>query len=158
MEGGFSDEEYVMYEIPANQTGVIIIPNRDYADFIYMDTEYSFGEITGETRGELKFASVNESTVNVDANFRIFEDNSVTPTVSITLQGTTLHYEIVNFDIDKMLLFIADYNASGKMLRVQQVSPLKQAGDISVEEAANHRAFLLDRTTFAPLCAKASIP
>ena len=63
--------------------------------------EYSFGEM----RSELKFVSVNEGAVNADANFRIFQDDPVTPTVSITLVGTTLHYEIVTFDIDKMLLY-----------------------------------------------------
>ena len=73
MEASFDEEEYVMYEIPSDQDRVIITPNRDYADFIYMDTEYSFGEITDETRGELKFASLNEGSGSIGANFRIYE-------------------------------------------------------------------------------------
>ena len=74
MEGTISGEEYVMYEIPSDQNSVIIIPNNDYADFIYMDTEYSFGIITEATKGELTFATMNEGSVVGEANFRIFED------------------------------------------------------------------------------------
>ena len=77
MEGDFSDEEYIMYEIPSDQDRVIIIPTRDNADFIYMDTEYSFGKITDETRGELKFASLDEHGGLTEANFRIYEIDSV---------------------------------------------------------------------------------
>lgn len=73
MEGGTSGEEYVMFEIPVDQDRVLIIPNRDNADFIYMDTEYSFGQITDETRGELKFATMNEGAITEKASFRIFE-------------------------------------------------------------------------------------
>ena len=77
MDGDFEAEEYVMYEIPADQSRVIIVPNRDYADFIYMDTEYSFGKITDDTRGELKLATMNEGAVVSEASFRIFEADSV---------------------------------------------------------------------------------
>lgn len=77
MDGVFSGEEYVMYEIPADQESVIIIPNKDYADFIYMDTEYSFGEIADDTRGELRFASLKEGAVISEASFRIFGAGSV---------------------------------------------------------------------------------
>lgn len=73
MDGYLSGEEYVMYEIPSDQDRVVIIPNRDYADFIYMDTEYSFGEITDETRGELKFASMDDHGGTTEPIFRIFE-------------------------------------------------------------------------------------
>lgn len=73
LDGGISGEEYVMYEIPADQDGVIITPKRDNADFIYMDTEYSFGKITDETRGELVFATMNEGAVVDEADFRIYE-------------------------------------------------------------------------------------
>ena len=72
MDGVYSGEEYVMYEIPADQESVIIIPNKDYADFIYMDTEYIFGKITNDTRGELRFASLKEGAVISEASFRIF--------------------------------------------------------------------------------------
>lgn len=71
MEGNFADEEFVMYEIPADQDRVIIVPKRDNADFIYMDTEYSFGNITDDTRGEFKFASLSETGGNTSAEFRI---------------------------------------------------------------------------------------
>ena len=77
-------EEYVMYEIPANQDRVIIIPNRDYADFVYMDTEYSFGKISDETRGELRFATLNEYGSGSDADFIIFEKNTLTPIVTLS--------------------------------------------------------------------------
>ena len=73
MVGEFSDDAYVIYEIPRTQDHVIIIPSKDYADFIYMDTEYSFGEITDSTRGELRFTSMVPGAVSTVANFRIFE-------------------------------------------------------------------------------------
>ncbi len=77
MDSTFSDEEYVMYEIPSDQDRVVIIPNRDNADFIYLDTEYSFGEITENTRGELRFASLNEGSGSTFVGFRIYEVDSV---------------------------------------------------------------------------------
>lgn len=73
MVGEFSEDAYVIYEIPRTQDHVIIIPSKDYADFIYMDTEYSFGEITDSTRGELRFTSMVPGAVSTVANFRIFE-------------------------------------------------------------------------------------
>ena len=80
MDGGFSDQEYVMYEIPKDQDSVIIVPNRDNAEFIYMDTAYSFGAVSDETRGEFTFASsfdpLNESARSHEASFRIFETES----------------------------------------------------------------------------------
>ncbi len=72
MEGTVSGEQYVMYEIPAEQKWVYIIPNRDNADFIYMDTEYSFGKIEDHMRGKLVFATMNEGAVVSEANFQIF--------------------------------------------------------------------------------------
>ena len=72
MEGGLSGEEYVMYEIPADQKKVTIIPLRDNADFIYMDREYSFGSVADDTRGELTFATMTEGAVTSEANFRIY--------------------------------------------------------------------------------------
>ncbi len=73
MEAGFSDEEYVMYEIPADVNQVTIIPHRDNAEFVYMDTTYSFGEITDETHGVLTFASDNSGTADTDAEFEMYE-------------------------------------------------------------------------------------
>ena len=75
MAGG-ADEPYVVYEIPRSQNSVIIIPNRDNADFIYMDTEYSFGEITEDTRGELCFGSFIPGAADEQPVFRIFETSA----------------------------------------------------------------------------------
>ena len=90
MEGDISGEPYVMYEIPSNQNSVIIVPLRDNADFIYMDTEYSFGEITDETRGELRLATMNEGAVSTEANFRIFTVESETPTITVQPTDKTI--------------------------------------------------------------------
>lgn len=76
MEGTFSDEEYVMYEIPASVDRVVVIPNRDNATFIYMDEKYSFGKVTDETRGELKLASNSEGAGGTNASFRTYEGSS----------------------------------------------------------------------------------
>ena len=76
MEGDSSDEEYVMYEIPSDQDRVIIIPAKDNAHFNYLDTEYSFGKITDETRGELMLASPDDHGGLTEASFRIFEIDS----------------------------------------------------------------------------------
>lgn len=73
MEGNFGAEEYVMYVIPSDQTRVTIIPNRDYADFIYMDMEYSFGIISDEMRGDFEFATMDEGSGSMTARFRIYE-------------------------------------------------------------------------------------
>ena len=40
----------------------------------------------------------------------------------------------------------------GRMLRVQEVKPLKQSGEITVARNVQHKAFLLDRKTLKPLC------
>jgi len=86
-----SDEEYVMYEIPADQDRVTIIPKKDNADFIYMGTEFSFGEITDETRGELRFSSMDEESGGLNASFIIYEEETaIKPTV--TLSKTTFTY------------------------------------------------------------------
>lgn len=87
MEGGLGNEEYVMYEIPTSQDRVTIIPNRDHADFIYMDTEYSFGEITYETRGELKFATMDEHGASTGADFKIYEVDPMFGEPNFTLPG-----------------------------------------------------------------------
>ena len=118
MEGDISDEEYVMYEIPADQDRVIIIPNRDNADFIYMDTEYSFGNITDETRGELRFASLNEGASGSDATFRIYETGSILSTPKLTkvecnISGVKLTWDKV-IDAEKYRIFRKTYTASTK--------------------------------------------
>ena len=87
MEGS----DYVMYEIPADQKKVTIIPKKDNADFIYADTEYSFGKITDETRGELTFSSMDVETGGSDAKFVIYNKKPVAPTV--TLSKTSYTYD-----------------------------------------------------------------
>ena len=72
MEGAFAGIEYVMYEIPADVTKVTIIPNEDNADFIYMDTEYSFGTISDDTYGVLAFPTMDEGVVVTGASFQVF--------------------------------------------------------------------------------------
>ena len=73
MEGAPGGVEYVMYEIPDSVSEVTIIPKADNADFIYMDTEYSFGTVTDETYGVLTFASTDEHGVETASSFKIFE-------------------------------------------------------------------------------------
>ena len=72
MEGEIENREYVMYEIPDDQSTVRITPSVDFADFIYMGVEYSFGEITDDTYGELRLQSTDEHGVVQDAAFKIF--------------------------------------------------------------------------------------
>lgn len=108
MEGAFPEDEYVMYEIPEDQDKVTIIPNRDYADFIYMDTEYSFGEVTDETRGELKFSTMDETSGGSDASFVIYENKPVTPTVTLSKNSYTYNGSVqkptVTVKVDGVLL------------------------------------------------------
>ncbi|MBP5254773.1 MAG: InlB B-repeat-containing protein [Lachnospiraceae bacterium] len=73
MENGASGTDYVMYEIPAGTSQVIIIPSRDYADIIYMDTEYSFGTIADGTYGVLTLSSVDEYGTGGEASFQIYQ-------------------------------------------------------------------------------------
>ena len=73
MVGDFTDEEYVMYEIPSDEQQVIIVPNRDNASFIYMDKEYSFGSITDNTIGELNFPTLFPEEAVPNEVFRIYE-------------------------------------------------------------------------------------
>ena len=100
MEAGFSDEEYIMYEIPADVDRVVIIPKRDNADFVYMDTTYSLEEITDETRGEFKFASVNEGTVDTNASFQTFEDNSVISSHFTDVSKDAYYYDAVLWAVE----------------------------------------------------------
>ena len=74
MEGGLSGEEYVMYEIPKTVGQVKIIPKVDCADFIYMDTEYSFGEIKEGTYGLLTFAKMGENGMETEEKFQIYNE------------------------------------------------------------------------------------
>lgn len=117
-----------------------------------MDVEYSFGEITDDTRGLFRFADLNESSGGAVASFEIYEEESETPSLSVTLSGTMLHYEIENFVMDRQLLVIADYDVSGKLIHAKSVYPKKWSGNVTVSQSANHRVFLLDRDTAKPLC------
>ena len=109
MVGGSSDETYVMYEIPRTEDRIIIIPNRDYADFIYMDTEYSFGEITDETRGELSFASMIPGAADEHAIFRIYEAGSVFGEPDFTLPSALTKIDESAFEgIAASIVYIPD--------------------------------------------------
>ena len=92
MDGAPSGENLVLYEIPADQERVTIVPNRDYADFIYMDTEFSFGEITDSTRGELIFSSMDEQSGGLDASFIIYEESDSALIPTVTLSKTDFTY------------------------------------------------------------------
>ena len=61
MEGTFPNGEYVMYELPADEDSITIIPKTDNASFIYMEKEYKFGKITDETYGVLKLSTDKET-------------------------------------------------------------------------------------------------
>ena len=109
MEGGLTGAEYVMYEIPADQDHVVIIPNRDNADFIYMDTEYSFGEITDETRGELTFASMKEGAVVTEALFRILNADDIFGEPDFSLPASLTAIEASAFEgIPAEVVYIPD--------------------------------------------------
>lgn len=77
MDGAFIDKEYVMYEIPSEEEEVTIIPLRDDASFIYMDTEYSFGKVTEETIGKFKFSTLEEEAPISNEEFHITEADSL---------------------------------------------------------------------------------
>ena len=74
MEGAFSGTEYVLYEIPESVTQITIVPSRDNADFIYLDTEYSFGSLEDATYGVLTFSTMDEHGVSTGASFQIYND------------------------------------------------------------------------------------
>lgn len=100
MEAGFSDQEYVMYEIPANVDSVIIIPHTDNASFVYMDETYSFGEVTEETRGELKLAS--EGSVSTGASFRTYEEEPLPTTIAFAdVPYSAWYYDAVQWAVEK---------------------------------------------------------
>ena len=94
MEGAMNGQEYVMYEIPANQKYVTIIPHRDNADFIYMDTEYSFGKITENTRARLSFSTMNDYGGGSDAKIEIYENESPKPTVQLSQSVFTYNAQV----------------------------------------------------------------
>ena len=109
IETDLADEEYVMYEIPANQDRVIIIPSRDYADFIYMDTEYSFGEITDDTYGELRFASLDEGAIVSVATFRILHGDTVLGEPDFTLPTSLTAIDASAFEgIAATIVYVPD--------------------------------------------------
>ena len=74
--GASAEDPYVVYTIPKNLDRVIITPTRNNASFMYMDEEYSFGEITENTRGELYFPNKIPGAAGAATHevFRIFED------------------------------------------------------------------------------------
>ncbi len=55
-----SSIKYV-YEIPANESQVKIIPLVDNAEFSYLEEEYGFGKINDETVGKFNLASIDGS-------------------------------------------------------------------------------------------------
>ena len=79
MDGYNNGKEYVMYEIPEGQLRVIIIPLVDNADFIYKDTEYSFGMIDDDTYGEFRLESKNEEGAITVSSFKIYNASSENP-------------------------------------------------------------------------------
>ena len=76
MEGTIGGQEYVMYTIPAEQKTVTITPLVDNADFIYLDTEYSFGKIDDETYGVFKLATMNEGAITSEASLTIYNKSN----------------------------------------------------------------------------------
>ena len=100
METDSADTEYVLYEIPANVDQVTIIPKIDHATFIYMDEEYKFGEITDDTRGELRLAA--ENAADTDASFRIYEDDSAAAaTVFTDVPTSSWYHDAVYWAVEK---------------------------------------------------------
>ena len=87
MEGAPGGVEYVMYEIPDSVSEVTIIPKADNADFIYMDTEYSFGTVTDETYGVLTFASTDEHGVETPSSFKIYEGKAPVSSGDVDADG-----------------------------------------------------------------------
>jgi len=104
METASSDEEYIMYEIPANVDRVTVIPKVDNATFIYMDEEYKFGKITDDTRGDLKLASSNENTVGTDSSFQVYEDDSVTFTRFTDVPTNAYYYDAVYWAVGEAIV------------------------------------------------------
>ena len=56
MDGDYETSALVMFEIPEDQSKIIIKPLVDNAEFTYMDQTYSFGEIDENTYGILTLA------------------------------------------------------------------------------------------------------
>ena len=57
---GDTESEYVVFEIPEGYETATITPHVDNATFTYLDEEYSFGKINGETKGEFKLSDSAE--------------------------------------------------------------------------------------------------
>ncbi len=93
MEDSTDGKEYVMYEIPEGQERVIIIPLSDNADFIYMDTEYSFGAIDDETYGTLDLADMDEgSGGTTNPSFKIYNAPKQSQELVLSASGVTLSW------------------------------------------------------------------
>lgn len=97
--------DYVMYEIPKDQNKVTIIPKKDNADFIYMDTEYSFGKITDSTRGQLTFSTMDENAGSTNEKFMIYEEQSASYKFSDVQDPTHPYF--------KAIYWAADANITG---------------------------------------------
>lgn len=61
MKGSVETEGMVMYEIPEGVEKVNIIPLKENASIIYLDKEYSFGEIDSDTVGVFTLSSTDDS-------------------------------------------------------------------------------------------------
>ena len=96
MEGS----DYVMYEIPADQKSVTIVPSRNNADFIYMDTEYSFGKISDKTRGQLTFSTLDENAGTTNERFVIYEEQSTSYKFSDVQDPTHAFYNAIYWAAD----------------------------------------------------------
>ena len=108
--GELADEPYVMYEIPSDQRQVTIVPNQDYADVIYMDTEYSFGEVTEGTYAVLRFATLNAAgDVTQGAEFQIFDGDLVLGPVDLKLPEALTQIGVSAFEgIQASVVYVPD--------------------------------------------------
>ena len=108
MEGTIHGTNRVMYVLPVDTRQVTIVPYRDNADFVYLDTEYSFGDVSVLTRGKLTLASNDEGAAGSGATFTIYELNSTIPTVALSKERYTydgsIHKPVITVKSDGMLL------------------------------------------------------
>ena len=79
MEGTIDGQEYVMYEIPPEQETVKITPLVDNAVFVYLDTEYSFGEIDDNTYGSFTLARTDEDAVTSEPTLIVKKESDNKP-------------------------------------------------------------------------------
>ena len=72
MDGDITTGEYMMYEIPADQKEVQIVPQTDSATFTYLEQEYQFGNIDDDTYGVITLADMDEGGTGSEASFTIY--------------------------------------------------------------------------------------